>query len=105
MGFAELQYRNDPFPFYYVEFVFIREESRGSGLGRAVLGEINTFLDSKRKPGILCNAISENSPAKHMYENHGWTKIDGHEDYYSYQMPHIKRGQLEKALYSIARRH
>jgi GNAT superfamily N-acetyltransferase len=100
IGYANLEYRNDPFPFYYLKLIFIKGY-RGQGLGTQVLTEVNAFLDAKKKPGLLVNAISRTSPARRIYEKHGWVAIPGHEDWYSYGLPDLELGQLEKAIYVV----
>ena len=99
IGHADLEYRNDPFPFYYVSLVFIKKTFRGSGFGREVLEKINGFLDSKKKPGILANAIDIDHPAHQMYEKCGWIKIQDKEDWYSYGLDNLNPNKIKKAVY------
>jgi predicted GNAT family acetyltransferase len=104
VGYAEFDYRNDPFPFYYISLIFVDREQRQKGFGSEILRKLNKFLDEKGRAGFLINAISYKNPARNMYAEHGWELLPGKEDYYVYNLPKdLEPGRLEKALYQIRR--
>jgi len=102
IGFADFEYRNDPFPFYYISMIFVKQIQRGKGFGREIIQQMNAFLDSKKIPGLLRNRIAAEHPAHDMYEHAGWTTIAGNPEWLGYHLPaHLRQGRLEKALHEI----
>lgn len=102
IGYVEFEYYNHPFPFYYVSYVLVKDELRGRGIGRKLLEKIDNFLDTAGRAGILLNNISKSSPARDMYENHGWAPIPGKDDWLTYNLPSdLEDGRLEKAIHKI----
>ncbi len=102
VGFAELEYRNDPFPYYYVVYLEVKEQSRGQGYGRDVLRALNDFLDQRGRTGILTDTITPNSPAAGMYARNNWEPIVGQDGWYIHNPPkNIGDARIQKALFSI----
>ncbi len=102
VGFANLEYRNRPFPFYYVKLVFVLPHARNLGFGKEILAELNNFLDSHKKAGLLLNSIDEDDPAYSIYEKAGWKPIKHGSHCYSYNLPTgLTEGRLEKAVYEV----
>jgi len=104
VGFARLEYKNNPRPFYYVHVVLVYKNYRGKGFGKDVLQRINDILDQKRASGILVTTIDEDSPAYKMYEKHGWVRIPNRSDWYGYNISGWTESQLAKAIYGISRK-
>lgn len=102
VGYVDFEYRNDPFPFYYVSMIFTRQAERGKGFGKDILQQINAFLDSKKIPGFLRDVIDPENPARGMYERNGWTPIEGKELWFGYNVPlDFSKGRVNKALHEI----
>ena len=103
IGFAEMEFRNNPFPFYYIELVFVKEIMRGQGLGVKIVEKINEFLDEKGKPGILLNSISSDlAHIKTIYQNHVWKAVQGRPIYFTYKLPELPKGRLDKAIFELS---
>ncbi len=103
-GYADLEYRNDPFGFYYVQTVLIRKGFQGHGFGSEMLEKVNEFLDSKNKPGLLLDAVMEDESAAGVYERHGWVRIPGKKYWFGYNLENMEPGQVEKAIHVTRRR-
>lgn len=102
VGEAELVYRNDPFPFYYLFILRIEGKQQGRGFGGALVEQLNNFLDSKGKAGILRNIINHDNPACSIYENRGWQPIEGNESWFIYNPPeHLTPDRIRKAIHGI----
>lgn len=102
VGEAELVCRNDPFPFYYLFFLRIDNEQKGRDFGGALVEQLNSFLDSKGKVGILRNIIDHKNPAFLIYEKRGWRPIDGHEHWLIYNVPkNLTPDRIDKAIHGI----
>ncbi len=82
IGDAEMVYMNSPFPFYYFASINIESSLRGRGLGKKLLLQVNEFLDSRGKTGLLVNSIRRDNPAFQIYERNGWQEIEGHNDWF-----------------------
>lgn len=101
-GEAELVYRNDPFPFYYLFFLRIDNEQRGKGFGNALVQQLNQFLESRCKTGILKNIIDLQNPTFSIYEKNGWKQIEGNENWLIYNPPKILTSdRINKAIHGI----
>lgn len=86
VGDAQFFYKNDPFPYYYLSFVYINKADRGKGLGSRLIDEFNKFLDDHGKAGILVNSIQE-PELMNLYKNHGWEEVANHPDWLIYNTP------------------
>lgn len=87
VGYAELEYYNKPFPFYYLSFLQVSENHKGQQFGSFVLDKFNSFLKEKGKAGILYDAMKDSSAAKGIYARHGWLSVAGKKDWYVYNPP------------------
>ncbi len=102
VGFANLEYRNSPFPFYYIKLVFVLPHARNQGFGKDILNELNHFLDLRKKAGLLFNSIAENDPAYSIYEKAGWKPVIPGSSCYGYNLPtDLENGRLHKAVYAV----
>ncbi|MEK7481453.1 MAG: GNAT family N-acetyltransferase [Patescibacteria group bacterium] len=72
LGYAELHYLNKPIPSFLVNFVFIKKTVRGFGFGVAIIEQINDYLTSRGKMGLLYNVIDPKDKAHKLYAHHGW---------------------------------
>lgn len=71
-GFAELVYFGKPVPAYYLEYMQTNPSHRGKGFGGELIEQVNAFIASKGKMGVLVDAVEEDSAARGIYERHGW---------------------------------
>lgn len=102
VGYVNFEYRNKPFPFYYISFGVLNLANRAKGWGKEAMLTINAFLDSHGKAGILMDAIPEDSPAHGMYAKYGWTPVAEKPDWYSYNLPkNLATTRVEEAIYKI----
>lgn len=71
-GFAELVYFGKPVPAYYLEYMQTNPSHRGKGFGVELIEQVNAFLVSKGKMGVLVDAVEPGTAAHGVYERHGW---------------------------------
>src|SRR3989338_10865690 len=86
VGFADLEYYEDPFPVYYLDYLSVDTDQRGSGHGSQLLEQVNAFLDQQAKPGILVNTIESENPTQGMYERHGRKPVAGSTNWLGYKL-------------------
>lgn len=72
LGYAELHYMSKPVPSFLVNFVFIKKAIRGFGFGAAMMEQINEYVVSRGKMGLLYNIINPAEKMHSLYANHGW---------------------------------
>ncbi|MBI4098791.1 MAG: GNAT family N-acetyltransferase [Candidatus Magasanikbacteria bacterium] len=72
LGYAELHYMSKPIPSFLVNFVFIKKTIRGFGFGAAIMEQINDYITSHSKMGLLYNVIDPADKAHSLYRDHGW---------------------------------
>lgn len=72
LGYAELHYMSKPIPSFLVNFVFIKKTIRGFGFGAAMMEQVNEYIASRGKMGLLYNVIDPAEKAHSLYANHGW---------------------------------
>lgn len=91
IGSATVLYFSKPIPMYQISNLDIEEPlHRGKGYGGKIMGAIEDWLLQRKKPGIIVDAIHENSPAKGMYARRGWEfieELEGHDATYVYNWP------------------
>lgn len=78
VAYAEMRYYNDPFPYYWVDWlVTMRKSDYGKGFGSKALHGVEDFLEKHGKPGILDDQIARGNSmhAYGMYERHGWKVV------------------------------
>jgi GNAT superfamily N-acetyltransferase len=87
-------YLSKPFPHFYVDGLYTREESKSQGYASAVLEEVEKFLLEKRKPGLLVDGIHKNDKGAHgMYERRGWKHVPD-TDLLSFNLPNTIEPEL-----------
>jgi len=102
IGELELMYKNHPFPFYYLSYLNIDKPKRGKGYSGFFLENINKFLDSKGKAGLLLNTIYSKDPTSSIYARHGWQEIEGHLGWYIYNAPkNLTKDRVDSAIKDI----
>ncbi len=102
VGYAEFHYHNGSFPVYYISFVFTRHRYRGEGWGNEIIQNINKFLSSSGKSGLLFDVIESTNPAKGLYQKNGWLPIPGKPFWYGFHLPpNLNNKQLDRAIYKI----
>ena len=80
----------------------IEGKQKGRGFGGALIEQLNNFLDSKGKAGILRNIIDRQNPAFSIYEKRGWRPIEDHEDWLIYNPPkNLTPDRINKAIHGI----
>lgn len=77
MGGAEINYFSKPLPLYQLTDLYVESEFQGKGLGAQIIDQFEKMLLTRKKPGVLVDAIFEDSKAKGMYERRGWKEIPG----------------------------
>lgn len=82
---ASLEYFSKPLPFYEVAFLETYAAiDRNQGNAGFVMDQVESFLISKKRPGVLRNAIKDSNPTRGMYVKRGWHVViqsDGKELY------------------------
>lgn len=87
IGAAEIDYFSQPLPLYQVSDLYVDIPHQGKGYASELMGQIEAWLRSRHKPGILVNAILEGSPAEGMYERRGWRAVPNSLGLYVYNWP------------------
>jgi hypothetical protein len=70
---AEVDKYTRPIPLYQVTDLW--SEAPGKGHASAVMDEVEAFMLRTKKPGVLVDAIDDDSPAKGMYSRRGWQYV------------------------------
>ncbi len=86
IGKAEMEYLSKPFPHYAVKEVYVEYDQQGQGYGSAIMEQVESFLTSKRKAGVIVDAILREE-AEGMYERRGWQPVPGQPSLYAYNLP------------------
>lgn len=87
LGRAEIHYYSKPIPFYQVTDIYTEPEYQGQGVASKVMGWIEHWLQEKRKPGFLVDAIDTKSPASGFYERRGWQAVPGDYSQFVFNLP------------------
>lgn len=91
IGSASAMYFSKPLPMYQITNLAIDDpELQGKGFGGKIMSGIEEWLQDKKKPGILVDAIHADSPAKGMYTRRGWEyvkELEQSADIYVYNWP------------------
>jgi GNAT superfamily N-acetyltransferase len=87
IGVAEMAYFSTPFPFYYLDELYVEYKKQGKGYGSKIMDQVENWLIEKRRAGVVTDAIDTDSPASGMYERRGWKKIPGHDHSYAFNLP------------------
>jgi len=104
IGEAELIYKNDPFPFYYLSTIQIKEEEQDKGHGGQIIDQVNQFLEDKGKAGILLEMLDPGERGYGMAKRRGWQEVESEEmeRWYTYNLPeNISQESVVKATESI----
>lgn len=75
IGGAEVEYFSRPLPFYQLTELWVEPEYTGSGGASRIMDQVENFLEERKKPGILTDAITDDNPAKGLYERRGWQLV------------------------------
>lgn len=79
IGGAEVDYFSTPFPLYQLTDLWVDPDYAGKGNAGRILDRVEEFLQARRKPGVLADAIIDGSPAQGMYARRGWQEVpQGH---------------------------
>ena len=87
IGAAEVDYFSKPVPLYQVTELYVDFEHKGKGHASKILEQIEKFLDNKKKPGVLVDAIISGDPAQGMYARRGWKEVPGSMGMHVYNWP------------------
>ena len=63
--------------------LFVRENIRSKGIGKALLGVAQNFIKEQGHKGLLLETTPENTKAQSLYERLGWVREQNH--YYFWQ--------------------
>jgi GNAT superfamily N-acetyltransferase len=74
IGGAEIDYYSKPLPFYQLTDLWVEHEYAGRGNASRIMDQVENFLKERRKPGVLVEAILDDS-AQGMYERRGWMPV------------------------------
>lgn len=100
VGKAEFLYFGKPFRFYYLFFIGVPQPFRGEGFGSSLLKQVNTFLDTRKSPGLLRNIIDPTQPTHSIYTKYGWAEDSRFEGWY---LRNLHNGDERKIARAIAR--
>jgi GNAT superfamily N-acetyltransferase len=87
IGSAEINYFSKPIPLYQVTDLYVDFEHKGKGYASKIMDEVEKWIRSRRKPGILVDAIMEGDVAQGMYEKRGWLKVPSNRGLYVLNWP------------------
>lgn len=93
IGRAEITYYSRPFPLYQINELYVEPKYQNAGRASEIMNQIESFLKTKKRAGVLVDAIYENSPASEMYKKRGWQNVPGNKFLYAYNLP--KNAKLE----------
>lgn len=75
IGVAEVDYFSKPLPLYQITELYVDFEHKGKGYASKILEQVEAFLEKKKKPGVLVDAIMVGDPASGLYARRGWKKV------------------------------
>lgn len=87
IGKAEIEYFSKPFPLYQISDLYIEPEHQGEGKASKIMEKVEEMLKERKKPGVLVDAIDEDSPAKGMYQRRGWQEVPDQGGLFVYNLP------------------
>jgi len=96
LGHCTFKIYQQPIPFFYVSWVVRKNkpkegtEESGKSVGDMVMERVNAYIKEKKLPGILGNAIPNNTTANDVYERNGWKKLpfdDPNTPWMGYNLP------------------
>lgn len=76
VGAAEINYFSKPLPLYQLTDLYVDYEHQGKGYAGELLTQFETFLRKRKKPGVLVNAIIDESK-EDLYIKRGWVEVPG----------------------------
>jgi ribosomal protein S18 acetylase RimI-like enzyme len=106
VGQVTMQHFVKPINFYEVSHIHVNNTFHGGfrnqGIGRDIILNINSFLNKKKKPGILLDMtidLENHDKAVGYYQRHGWTKVSQDTDtYYVYNVEGMSKEDIEKMV-------
>ncbi len=75
IGGAEINYYSKPLPLYQLTDLYVEPDFQGKGFGSQIIDQFEKMLIARKKPGVLVDAIFEDSKAKGVYGKRGWKEI------------------------------
>jgi len=93
IGRAEITYYSKPFPLYQISDLYVDYEFQGEGRGSEIMSQVESFLNERKRAGVLVEAIDPDSPASGMYQRRGWLEVPGQHGLHVYNLP--KSAKLE----------
>ena len=75
---ADVEYLSKPIPHFYINSVFTDEIYQSQGHASKIMDQVEQFLITKNKPGLLIDKIDSKSPeVQGMYQRRGWVEVPG----------------------------
>jgi hypothetical protein len=87
LAHTEVLLIEEPISCYYSSWLFVHKETAKSFGGMSLLRQFNHFLETRKKPGFLFNAIVNTQAGKVFYTRLGWQEVQGHKNWFSYNLP------------------
>lgn len=87
IGRAEMTYYSKPFPLYQVSELYVESEYQGAGRASKIMEQVESFLETKRKAGVLVDAIILGASASGMYKRRGWQEVPDSGGVFAYNLP------------------
>jgi GNAT superfamily N-acetyltransferase len=75
IGAAEIDYFSKPLPLYQVSDLYVDFEHKGKGYASQILSQVEEWITSRGKPGVLVDAVMEGDDASGMYVRRGWMSV------------------------------
>lgn len=86
-GGAEINYFSKPLPLYQLTDLWVDFDSQGKGFGSKILEQFEEMLITRKKPGVLVDAILEGNEASGMYKRRGWKEVPNSYGLYVFNWP------------------
>jgi GNAT superfamily N-acetyltransferase len=74
---AHIEYLSKPLPIYQVSQLYTLPNHQGRGYASQLMTQVEIFLKTRKKPGVLVDALHSRSLAQGMYQRRGWIEIPG----------------------------
>lgn len=77
IGAAEINYYSKPLPLYQLTDLYVDFESKGKGYASKIMDQVEDFLKTRKRPGVLVDAIMIGDQASGFYARRGWKEVPG----------------------------
>jgi GNAT superfamily N-acetyltransferase len=67
-GAAEINYYAKPLPLYQLTGLYVDFDEQGQGYASQLMDQVENFLQERKRPGVLVDAIQPGDPASSIYE-------------------------------------